>query len=269
MPVSARNRRANVRGMRAAGRFVDAEVLGEVLDDPGQQRTQRLGVAVGDLSGDELRLPPGTVGRHDHPPGGVRGGAGTELLTHQVQRGVQPGGGAGPGHDRAVLDVEDVLVDEGAGEPLGQEVHVTPVGGAAPAVEESGLAQHEGSGAVREDERALQGELPPRQPLPPATARGSHASARHRSGRRRRPRRVPARRAGRSRRDREPGRARVATTKSKTGLSSSGWYGSAQTSHIAPRPNGSTPSWTRTTTFFIACGMSASMPQVWQKINVY
>ena len=66
-----------------------------------------------------------------------------------------------------------------------------------------------------------------------------------------------------------PGRG-VQTWKSKTGVSSSGWYGSPHTSTSEPSPNGSAPSCTITATFFTGPGADCGMDQraSWQKINV-
>ena len=57
---------------------------------------------------DVLALAAVALRRHDHAAGDPGRHGGAELATHEVQAGVDAGGGAGAGDDRAVVDVEDV-----------------------------------------------------------------------------------------------------------------------------------------------------------------
>ena len=61
-----------------------------------------------------------------------------------------PDAGAGAGDHRVVVDVEDVRIYLGPGIAAGQLGSVPPVGGAAAAVEQAGLAEDEGAAADAE-----------------------------------------------------------------------------------------------------------------------
>jgi len=71
-----------------------------------------------------------------------------------VQRGVDARGRARAGDDVAVVDEEDVRVEQRLREPFGQLVGVAPVGRAAAAVEQAGGAEDEGTAADRQDDGA-------------------------------------------------------------------------------------------------------------------
>ncbi|BCL14399.1 hypothetical protein GCM10017556_21380 [Micromonospora sagamiensis] len=79
------------------------------------------------------------------------------LLPDQVQAGVDAGGGARAGQQWTVLDVERVAPDPGQGVAFLAVVDVPPVGRAVAAVEQPGLAEHEGTGADAEHVRATVG----------------------------------------------------------------------------------------------------------------
>ena len=108
VPVVALNRRAKLRGLISArrARIVHADVVGEVRAGPLQDDAEQVVLAPGHGRVDELRLPAVAVRRHDHLAGQRVGGARAPLPAHQVQQGVDAGGGAGPGEDLAVVDVE-------------------------------------------------------------------------------------------------------------------------------------------------------------------
>jgi len=71
-----------------------------------------------------------------------------------VQAGVDAGGGPGAGDDVALVDEEHVRVEGGGGEALGELVDMSPVRGAAAAVQQSGRAEHEGAAAHGQQRRA-------------------------------------------------------------------------------------------------------------------
>ena len=104
VPVSSRNRRANVRGdMCASSRQpLDRHRLVEMLRRPREQRARGVGFGLAHRRPDELRLAAVAMRRDDHAAGGGGGDAGAELATHQVQRRVDAGGRAGAGEDVAV-----------------------------------------------------------------------------------------------------------------------------------------------------------------------
>ena len=196
VPVSARNRRAKVRGDIAtcAASVSTSRSSSRLLDDPLQQRAEGLGVAVGHGVLDELRLAAVAVRGYDDPPGRRRGDAGAEVVAHQVQRGVDAGGRAGAGEDVAVVAVEDVGADLGLGVHLREQVGVAPVRRALAAVEQPGGAELEGARAVRV-ERSRRARRRPGSPRARrGRGRGSRSAEPGRPGRRPRSPRARARR---------------------------------------------------------------------------
>ena len=157
------------RHQRLRGRQgLDAQVLVQVAGHPLQQRLQRVGRRHRDRRLDELCLAAVTVRRDDHPAGDRRGHAAPNSLPDDVQAGVEARRRAGRGDDRAVVEVQHVAADLRAREALLELVDVAPVGRAEPAVEQTGLAQHEGTGAHRQQAGAagLGGAAAPRRRWP-------------------------------------------------------------------------------------------------------
>jgi hypothetical protein len=90
----------------------------------------------------------------DHLAGQRVGRRRTPLAPHEVQQRVDPRGGARPGDDLPVVDVEDRGVDVHLGEAGGELAGPLPVRGDPIAVEQPGRGQDEGAGAVADDRGA-------------------------------------------------------------------------------------------------------------------
>ena len=97
----------------------------------------------------ELGLPAGPVEEHDQPAGDRLGDVPAEVLVHQGQGQVDPGGDPGAGPVLPVTDVDGVGVDLEAGVLGGQLSGRGPVRGDPSAVEQAGLGGDERSGAHR------------------------------------------------------------------------------------------------------------------------
>ena len=147
-------------------------VLGrEVVEHPGQQRREAVGRALRDRQLDVLALAAVALRRHDHAPGDHVGGGGAELAAHEVQAGVDAGGRAGAGDDVAVVDEQDVGVEQDRREAVEELLAVAPVRGAGPAVEQAGGAEDERATAHRQQRRAAVVGLAQRRRAPPAGTR--------------------------------------------------------------------------------------------------
>ena len=187
------------------------------------------------------------------------GDPGAVVLAHDVQAGVDAGGGAGAGDDRAVLDVQHVAVDAGDREAPGEVVGVAPVRGGAAAVQQAGPPEQERARADRQDAGAAVDGVAQR--LEHLVRHVAVAAARPGPRRGRPARAAPGPWLGtRSnpygvRTGRPPGEQ---TSKAKAG-SPSAERSTPKTSHTTPSSNGSTPSSTTTAT-------SATMPRVWQEL---
>src|SRR5579862_128182 len=138
----------------AQGELADGERLVEVGAQPFQEVPERPVARGRDGLLDVLGLAAVAVRRDDHAPGDAVGDPRALLLPDQVQAGVDAGGGARAADHRVVVHVQDVRVDLGLGVAAGQFVRVPPVRGAAPAVEQAGLPQDEGSAADAQHPRA-------------------------------------------------------------------------------------------------------------------
>ncbi len=101
----------------------------------------------GEGGGDELGLAAVSVWWDDQAAGDLVGVGRAVVEADQVQAQVHGGGLARGGEDVAVVDVEDVRIDGGGRVAPGQFPGVGPVGGGAPAVEQSGRSQDEGARA--------------------------------------------------------------------------------------------------------------------------
>ncbi len=181
----------------AARERVDAVLLGDVLEDPGEQRPEGVGVAVGDGPRDVLRLAAVAVRRYDGAPGDHARHGCAVLLPPDVQAGVEPGGGAGAGDDLAGVDVEHLGHDLRQRVAALQLLGVHPVRGALAAVEQPGRAEGEGPAADREDPGAAVVGLPDgvqhRLRAPSCRAAGRAPPPGRRRARARGPRRPAAR----------------------------------------------------------------------------
>ena len=74
-----------------------------------------------------------------------------EILAHQRQREIHPGGDAGRGPQLAVIDVDRVGFECHIGELAGELLDAAPMGGGALAFEKAGFGEKERAGADRDD----------------------------------------------------------------------------------------------------------------------
>ena len=112
MPTSAAKARANCRGDRLAWRAsvsTDRSAAG-MVGDPPLHLAERLPVSQlpGEL-GAELGLVAGPAQEHHQVPGDVQGRVPAEVVFHQGQREVDPGGDARRGGDVPVPDEDRIL----------------------------------------------------------------------------------------------------------------------------------------------------------------
>ncbi len=155
-PVSARKRRAKVRGD-----------ISDLRARVSTSRSSSRWPMIHSSSGPKVSLsqsgtarsmnwacPPSRCGGTTIRRAAVAATPGAVEVAHQVQRRVDAGRRAGAGEDVAVVAVEDVGLDLGLGVQLLEEAGVAPVGGALAAVEDAGRAELEGAGAVRVEDRA-------------------------------------------------------------------------------------------------------------------
>jgi len=132
-----------------------------VVGDPPLHIAQRL--AVGQLTGKlgaELGLVSRAAQEHHQVPGDVQGGVPAEVVFHQGEREVDPGGDAGRGGDVAVPDEDRLLLDIDPRVPLGERGAAGPVGGHPPSVEQSGPSEQEGARAHRDQPLRLAAARP-------------------------------------------------------------------------------------------------------------
>ena len=134
-----------------AGQRLHRQVRGRVVGDPPLHVAQRL--PVGQLPGElgaELGLVARAAQEHHQVPGDVERRVPAEVVFHQGQREVDPGGDAGRGGDVPVPDEDRVRIDADLRVLRGQRTAVGPVGRHPPSVEQPGLGEQEGARAHRD-----------------------------------------------------------------------------------------------------------------------
>ena len=114
VPVSATNRRAKLRSDIRARRARSATECSTCRFSSTQSRVGARPSAehVRDRLLDELALPAVALRRHHHAAGDDVDDRAAQLAAHQVQAGVDAGGGAGAGDEVAVVDEQHVRVDD-------------------------------------------------------------------------------------------------------------------------------------------------------------
>ena len=190
-----------------AGQRFHGQVRGRVIGDPPLDVTQRLPVRQlpGEL-GAELGLVSRAAQEHHQVPGDIERRVPAEIVFHQGQREVDPGGDPRRGGDVPVPDEDRVRLDAYRRVLRGQRAAVGPVGRHPPPVEQPGLGEQEGARAHR-DQAIRPAAVRPQPPgelrvgPPGSLSPGHDQQVRGRPGAERRTRAGPrrARRAGRSR----------------------------------------------------------------------
>ena len=137
-----------------AGEIGDGVLDGQVVDHPVEHRLQALAGRLGHRHLDVLALAAVALRRDDHPAGDPGRDGAAELAADEVQAGVDAGGRPGAGDDVAVVDEQHVRVEVRQRVLLAEELRVAPVGRAVAAVQQPGLAEHEGARADRQQDRA-------------------------------------------------------------------------------------------------------------------
>ena len=159
---------------------------------------------------DVLRLPAVPVRRHDHAPGDLVGDLGPVLLAHDVQAGVDAGGGARRGDHRALVDVQHVRLDDGPRDSARAS---------SSACRQCVVQRRPSSSPAAPSTKAPEHTLSTRAPR--STARRSASSSSGGIVRASRTSRRPGRRSGRPP-PAAPGRARVLMVKPAARVSASG-----------------------------------------------
>ena len=136
---------------RLAGQRFHGQVRPRVVGDPPLHVTQRLPVRQlpGEL-GAELGLVPRAAQEHHQMPGDIEGRVPAEVVFHQGQREVDPGGDPRRGGDVPVPDEDRIRIDAQRRVLGGQRAAVGPVGRHPPPVEQAGLGEQEGARAHRD-----------------------------------------------------------------------------------------------------------------------
>lgn len=110
--------------------------------------------AVGQRLLDELRLAALSMWGNHQPPRDAVGGGRAVALAYEVQATVETGGGAGRGHEVAVVDVEHVRIHPHPWVAGGKIGCKAPVGGGRPAIEQTCRGQHIGPETKPDQARA-------------------------------------------------------------------------------------------------------------------
>lgn len=139
----------------AGGHRFDGEVFVQMGGHPGKRGAEWFFFGCVDQRRfDILRLAARALRGHHHPPGDGGGDGCSIVLAHDVQREVDGGGCSGGGKDLSVVDEQHAGIDLDPGVARGQFGGPAPMGGDAPAIEESGFGQHKRARAEGEDARA-------------------------------------------------------------------------------------------------------------------
>ncbi len=148
------------------GEDVQGERLVEMLQGPVAGGREGVRGGLWQRPGDVLRLAAVAVWCGDQFAGDLVGGCRAQVLAHEVQAQVDPGGHAGGGQYLSVVDVEDVAVHAHLRVEVLQVVGAGPVRRHGTAVEKSCGGQGERARADRGDPRpAAVGEFEGREDL--------------------------------------------------------------------------------------------------------
>ena len=143
--------------VRVSRHPLERQGLIQVVHDPGPRVAEPAVLQGRHRPLDELSLPAGAVGGHDHAARREIGDREAVVAPDEVQAQVESGGEARRREHRAVLDVEGVGVDIDLGVPGRQPGGVRAVGRGATAVEYAGGGEGEGARADRGDPGAAAG----------------------------------------------------------------------------------------------------------------